>query len=161
MATHSSILAWEIPWTEESGRQQSMGSQTIYLGFPGGSMVKNPSAIAGDAGSTAGLGRSPWRRKWQFTPVFLPGKSHRGAWWAIVYGVKKELDTTGQLNDTSRLLCESLSPLLLSHHHFHKEYYTDYRPEKSIAPTPPKGPVRKLYVGSGSGEGLLVLTPHQ
>ena len=27
MATHSSILAWEIPWTEESGGQQSMGSQ--------------------------------------------------------------------------------------------------------------------------------------
>ena len=27
MATHSSILAWEIPWTEELGRLQSMGSQ--------------------------------------------------------------------------------------------------------------------------------------
>ena len=27
MATHSSILAWEIPQTEESGRLQSMGSQ--------------------------------------------------------------------------------------------------------------------------------------
>ena len=27
MATHSSTLAWEIPWTEESGRLQSMGSQ--------------------------------------------------------------------------------------------------------------------------------------
>ena len=29
MATHSSILAWEIPWTEESGGLQSMGSQSI------------------------------------------------------------------------------------------------------------------------------------
>ena len=28
MATHSSILAWEIPWTEEPGRLQSMGSQS-------------------------------------------------------------------------------------------------------------------------------------
>ena len=27
MATHSSILAWEIPWTEETGRLQSMGSK--------------------------------------------------------------------------------------------------------------------------------------
>ena len=27
MATHSSILAWKIPWTEEPGGQQSMGSQ--------------------------------------------------------------------------------------------------------------------------------------
>jgi len=29
MATHSSILAWEIPWTEEPGKQQSMGSQRV------------------------------------------------------------------------------------------------------------------------------------
>ena len=29
MATHSSILAWEIPWTEESGRLQSMGSSRV------------------------------------------------------------------------------------------------------------------------------------
>ena len=29
MATHSSILAWEIPWREEPGRTQSMGSQII------------------------------------------------------------------------------------------------------------------------------------
>ena len=29
MATHSSILAWDIPWTEEPGRLQSMGSQRI------------------------------------------------------------------------------------------------------------------------------------
>ena len=29
MATHSSILAWRIPWTEELGRLQSMGSQRI------------------------------------------------------------------------------------------------------------------------------------
>ena len=28
MATHSSILAWEIPWTEDPGRLQSMGSQS-------------------------------------------------------------------------------------------------------------------------------------
>ena len=29
MATHSSSLAWQIPWTKESGRQQSMGSQRV------------------------------------------------------------------------------------------------------------------------------------
>ena len=29
MATHSSILAWEIPWTEEPGRLQCMGSQRV------------------------------------------------------------------------------------------------------------------------------------
>ena len=29
MATHSNILAWRIPWTEEPGRLQSMGSQRV------------------------------------------------------------------------------------------------------------------------------------
>ena len=29
MATHSSILAWRIPWTEEPGRLQSIGSQRV------------------------------------------------------------------------------------------------------------------------------------
>ena len=29
MATHSSILAWEIPWTEEPGRLQSMGLKRV------------------------------------------------------------------------------------------------------------------------------------
>ena len=35
-------------------------------------------------------GKIPWRRKWQLTPVFLPGNSmDRGAWWATVHGVTK------------------------------------------------------------------------
>ena len=29
IATHSSVLAWRIPWTEEPGRLQSMGSQSV------------------------------------------------------------------------------------------------------------------------------------
>ena len=33
MATHSSILAWEIPWTEEPGRLQSMGVTKIQTGL--------------------------------------------------------------------------------------------------------------------------------
>ena len=42
---------------------------------PGGSVVKNPPANAGDMGSIPGSGRFPWRRKWPPTPIFLPGKS--------------------------------------------------------------------------------------
>ena len=45
------------------------------MGFPGGAVVKNP-ANARDAGSVPGSGKSSWRRQWQTTPVFLPGKSH-------------------------------------------------------------------------------------
>ena len=44
-------------------------------GFPGGLVVKSPPANAGDTGSIPEL--IPWRRKWQPTPVFLPGKFHR------------------------------------------------------------------------------------
>ena len=55
---------------------------TEVVGLPaGGSVVKNPPANAGDVGdvsSVPGSGRScPWRRKWQPTPVFLPGEAHR------------------------------------------------------------------------------------
>ena len=35
-------------------------------------------------------GKVPWRRKWQPTPVFLPGKSHgRRSWWATVHGASE------------------------------------------------------------------------
>ena len=73
MATHSSILAWKIPWTQEPGRLQSMGS----LG------------VGHDRATSLSLFTfMHWRRKWQATPVFLPGESQgRGAWWAAVYRV--------------------------------------------------------------------------
>ena len=39
------------------------------------------------------VGKIPWRREWQPTPVFLLENSmDRGAWWAIVQGVAKESD---------------------------------------------------------------------
>ena len=55
MATHFSILTWKIPWMEEPGRLQSMGSQRVghgcslslfvCLGFPGGSVGKELPAM--------------------------------------------------------------------------------------------------------------------
>ena len=48
-------------------------SQIRSEGFPDSLVVKNPSANAGDLSSIPGLGRFPWRRKWQSTPVFSPG----------------------------------------------------------------------------------------
>ena len=49
------------------------------MGFPGGSVVKNPPASAGhveDTGSVCPwVGKIPWKRKWQSTPVYLLGKS--------------------------------------------------------------------------------------
>ena len=46
-----------------------------FLGFPSGSVVKNPPANAGDI-RDSWVGKIPWRRKWQPTPIFLPGQSH-------------------------------------------------------------------------------------
>ena len=64
-----------------SGREWG-ASRQLSLPFlttctvPHGSLVKNPPDDAGDADSILGLGRFPWRRKWQPTPVILPGESY-------------------------------------------------------------------------------------
>ena len=58
--------------------------------------VKNLPASAGDMGSIPGSGRSPWSRKWQPIPVFLPGKFHeqRSMVGCSPWG-HKDLGTTG------------------------------------------------------------------
>ena len=58
------------------------GNILIIASFPGGSEVKASARNAGDQGSIPGLGRFPWRRKWQPTPVFLSGESH--GWRSLV-----------------------------------------------------------------------------
>ena len=60
MATHCSILAWGIPWTEEPGRLQSMGLLRVRHDW---------------ATSLSLFTFMHWSRKWQPTPVFLPGES--------------------------------------------------------------------------------------
>jgi len=46
------------------------------------------------------VGKIPWRRKWQPTPVFcLENPMDRGTWWATVCGVAKETDMTERLNN--------------------------------------------------------------
>ena len=60
MATHSSTLAWKIPWAEKPGRLQSMGSLRVRH----------------DWATWLSLSTfMHWRRKWQPTPVSLPGES--------------------------------------------------------------------------------------
>ena len=69
----------------------------LELGFPGGSEVKSSTCNAGDLSSIPG--KIPWRRKWQPTPVLLPGESH--GWRSLAsYSPRghKELDTTEQLH---------------------------------------------------------------
>ena len=59
-APHSSPLAWKIPWTEEPGAMQSTGSLRVRHDW---------------ATSLSFFTFMQWRRKWQPTPVFLPGES--------------------------------------------------------------------------------------
>ena len=61
---HSSTLTWKIPWTEEPGALQSMGSLGVRHNW---------------TTSLTLFTFMHWRRKWQPTPVFLPGES-QGQW---------------------------------------------------------------------------------
>ena len=80
LVTHSSTLAWKIPWTEEPGRLQSMVLLRIWHDW---------------ATSLSLFTFMHWRRKWQPTPVFLPGESQgRGSLVGCRLWGRSELDTT-------------------------------------------------------------------
>ena len=76
-------------------------TDTIYvipsftMGFPGGSDPKESSYNAGDPGSIPGSGRSPWKREWLCTSVFLPGEflGQKSLVGCSLWGCK-ESDTT-------------------------------------------------------------------
>ena len=74
----------------------------VKLDFPDGSDGKSICLQCRRPEFNPWVGKIPWRRKWQPTPVFLPGKSH--GWWSLVgycpWG-RKEPDTTEQLHFTS------------------------------------------------------------
>ena len=101
MATHSSILAWRIPWMEEPGGLQVQGvaKSRSRLHFHFQYKLKDPPANAGDirdAGSIPGLGRSHGvgngNPPLQYSCLENP--MDRGAWRAIVHRVTKESDMT-------------------------------------------------------------------
>ena len=80
MVPHSSTLAWKILWTEEPGRLQSMGS--LRVGYD---WVTSLSLFI----------FMHWRRKWQPTPVFLPGESQgQGSLVGCRLWGRTESDTT-------------------------------------------------------------------
>ena len=80
MAPHSSTFAWKIPWMEKSGGLQFMGFLRVGHDW---------------ATSLSLFTFMHWRRKWQPTPVFLPGGSQ--GWQSLVgchLGGRTESDTT-------------------------------------------------------------------
>ena len=67
---------------------------SVFRDFPAGSVVRNPLANVGDAGSVPGSGRSPGVGNGNpFQHSCLDSPLDRGAWQAIVRGVTKESDT--------------------------------------------------------------------
>ena len=80
MAPHSSTLAWKIPWTEEPGGLQSM--ELLRVGRDSVTSLSLFTFVH-------------WRRKWQPTPVFLPGESQgRGSLVGCRLWGHTELDMT-------------------------------------------------------------------
>ena len=88
MAPHSSTLAWKIPWTEEPGRLQSMGSlgvghdERLHFHF-------SLSCIGEGNGNP-------------FQCSCLENPRDRGAWWASVYGVAQSQTRLKRLSSSSK-----------------------------------------------------------
>ena len=97
------------------------------MGFPGGSVAKNPPANAGDAGLILGLGRSPGGGNG--TPLqysFLENPMDRGAWQATAHGVTKSQTQLNTHSEISKLrpsgpinLSVFVNKVLLDHRHVH------------------------------------------
>ena len=89
--THSSTLAWKIPWMEEPGRLQSMRSLRVRHDW---------------ATSLSPFTFMHWRRKRQPTPVFLPRESQgRGSLVGCHLWGRTESDTTERLDFHLSLSC--------------------------------------------------------
>ena len=100
MATHSSTVAWKIPWTEEPGRLQSVGSQRshtterLYFHF---------------SLSCIGEGNS--------NPLkcsCLEKPRNGGAWWAAVYGVAQSWTRLKRLSSSSSSTLLSIFIVIIS-----------------------------------------------
>ena len=87
MALHSSTFAWKIPWTEEPGRLQSMGSiepdttERLHFHF-------SLSCIGEGNGNPLQCS-------------YLENPRDGGAWWAAVYGVAQSRTQLKQLSSSS------------------------------------------------------------
>ena len=101
MAPHSSTLAWKIPWMEEPHRLQSMGSLRVGLDW-----VTSLSLFT----------FMHWRRKWQPTPVFLPGESQ--GWGSLVgcrlWGCTESDTTEAAAAAAAVVLKQNFQPFLTS-----------------------------------------------
>ena len=112
---HSSTLAWKISWMEEPGRLQSMGSLRVGHCW---------------ATSLSLFTFMHWRRKWQPTPVFLPGESQgRGSLVAAVSGVTQSRTRLKWLSSSSSSSSHQVAKILElqgQHQSFQRIFRADF-----------------------------------
>ena len=83
MAPHSSTLAWKIPWTEQPGRLQSMGSQRVRH-----NLATSLSCIGQGNGNPLQCS-------------CLENRRDAEAWWAVIYGVAQSRTRLKRLSSSS------------------------------------------------------------
>ena len=79
------------------------------MGFPSGSVVKNPPAMQETRVQPLGLQDPPERRKWQLIPVFLPGKCLDGEAWRAAVPEAAESQARVSEYTTTNALCLEVS----------------------------------------------------
>jgi len=133
MASHSSTLAWKIPWLEQPGRLQSMGSLRVGHDW---------------ATSLSLFTFMHWRRKWQPTPLFLPGESQgQGSLVDCHLWCRIESTPLKQLSSSSSSLSFSIIHTCIQSKRIHCFSYgvvfihLYYPPHKSLGVTPPYLPL--------------------
>ena len=129
MATHSSTIAWKIPWTKEPGRLESMTSLRVGHDW---------------ATSLSLFTFMHWRRKWQPTAVFLPGESQgRGSLVGCRLWGRTESDTTEAMKQLSSSNCHQSGCNLKPSLHFLSSFISFVCEYKNFKSTTPSFPLKK------------------
>ena len=89
MAPHSSSLAWKIPWTDEPGRLQSMGS--LRVGHDWTTSLSFSLSCIGEGNGNL------------LQCSCLENPRDRGSWWAAIYGVSQSQTRLKWLSRSSRI----------------------------------------------------------
>ena len=93
MAPHSSILAWKIPWTEEPGRLESMGSQRVGHDWATSLSLFHFHALEKEMAT--------------HSCSCLENPRDGGAWWAAVYGVTQSRTRLKWLSSSSSIIVKN------------------------------------------------------
>ena len=92
MTTHSSVLAWRIPWTEEPGRLQSMGLRRVGHDWATSLHFDFSLSCTGEGNGNP------------LQCSCLENPRDGGAWWAVVYGVAESRTRLKRLSSSSSRL---------------------------------------------------------